>query len=198
MKQIKNTKSLITASMIIATVLIIFVNIFFSLVDNVIDLRFDLTQNKVFEIDSLTKSTLRDFDSEVSIKVLAKEETFVSNSVYNTQVNQVFQQFSLYGSSISLEYIDFISNPSIASKYPDLQIKHGDILLETIDNVHHIPTENLFNYTYSQSGQPTIASSKAEEVLLTGLLSVTSEIKTKIGLIRGHAEYDMPEFNALL
>lgn len=194
----KNNKNLISLSMIVATILIVFINIFFSIVDNYVDLRFDLTKNNVFEIESTTKTTLREFESDVRLLVLAKEETFVSNSVYNAQVNQVFQQFSLYGSSITLEYIDFVSDPSIATKYPALQIKHGDILLETEQDVHHIPTENLFNYTYSQTGQPVIASSKAEEALLTGLLAVTSDVKPKVAIISGHAEYDMPEFVKLL
>ena len=194
----KTNKNLIAVSMIIATVLVIFINIFLSVTANYIDVRFDLTRNNVFEIDNNTKSVLRDFEQPVNILVLAKEETFVSNSIYNAHANQVFRQFSLYGRTINLVYIDFVSDPSIATKYPNLQIKLGDILIESEMDVHHIPTKDLFNYTYDQRGQLVISSSKAEEVLLTGLQAVVSEIKPKIGIIKGHAEYDMPEFIALL
>lgn len=194
----KNVRKLISLSMIVATVFIVFINIFFSVLDNFVDIRFDLTQNNAFQIESSTKSILSEFKSEVKILVLAKEEDFTSNSVYNAQANQVFEQFALYGHSITLDYIDFVSDPSISNTYPAMQIKYGDIILETPANAYHIRTEDLFNYTYSQTGQPTIVSSSAEEALLTGLLAVTSDVKPKVALINGHAEYDMPEFVDLL
>lgn len=194
----KKTNQLLSLIIIAAIVLAILFNVFMSLSASFVNLQVDMTDNQIFKLDETTKNTLDKFEAALAIKVLAKEETFVAASIYNAQANQIFQEFAFYGRQINLEYIDYISDPSIASKYPDLQIKHGDILLESHDDVYHIPTENLFNYSYSPQGQPVIASSKAEEVLLGGMLALASDIKPKLALISGHGEYDMLEFVKLM
>lgn len=194
----KITKKLLTASMVVAVVFALLLNVLFMLLDDRVNLRVDLTQNNVFAIDSETKDILNDFDKDITIKVLAKEETFASASVYNAQANEIIRQFDQYSDSIQVKYIDFVADPSIATKYPDLQIKYGDLIMEFEDRVNLIQTEDLFNYTFNQQGQPSIVSSKAEEALLSGLLSITSDEKVKVAVISGHSEYTMNDFEKLL
>lgn len=182
----------------VAVVLALLFNMMFMLLGERVNLRIDLTENKVFAIDKQTKDILKDFNADVIIKVLAKEDVFASTSVYNAQANEVIKQFAQAGPSIDVEYVDFISDPSIATKYPDLQIKYGDLVMVYKDKVHLIPTEDLFNYTYNQQGQPVIASSKAEETLLSGLLAITSDKKIKVAVLSGHSEYTMQDFEDLL
>lgn len=194
----KITKKLITVSMMVAVVLALLFNMLFMLLGERVNLRIDLTENKVFAIDKQTKQILSDFEDDIIINVLAKEETFASTSVYNAQANEVIKQFDQFGSTIRVNYVDFIADPSIATKYPNLQIKYGDLVMVYQDKAHLIPTEDLFNYTYNQQGQLAIASSKAEETLLSGLLSVTSDEKVKVAVLSGHSEYTMKDFEALL
>lgn len=194
----KITKKIITVSMMVAVVLALLFNMMFMLLGERVNLRIDLTENKIFAIDKQTKDILKDFNADVVIKVLAKEDVFASTSVYNAQANEVIKQFAQAGPSIDVEYVDFISDPSIATKYPDLQIKYGDLVMVYKDKVHLIPTEDLFNYTYNQQGQPVIASSKAEETLLSGLLAITSDKKIKVAVLSGHSEYTMQDFEDLL
>lgn len=194
----KITKKIISLSMIVAFVMVILLNSLFMLVSERVDLRFDLTESKVFAINKETETILNDFEEEVIIKVLAKEDTFSSTSVYNAQANEMIKQFDQAGPTISVEYVDFISDPSIATRYPDVQIKYGDLLMVYKDKVQLIATEDLFNYTYGQQGQLQIASSKAEETLLSGLLSVTSSTKLKVAVVSGHSEYSMIDFESLL
>lgn len=194
----KKTNQLLSLTIIAAIVLAILFNLLIAFSGDVVNLQVDMTDNQVFKIDETTRDTLASFETPLVIKVLAKEDTFMSNSIYNAQANQIFHEFEFYGKHINLEYIDFISDPSIASKYPDLQIKHGDILLETNQDVYHVATENLFNYSYTAQGQPVIASSKAEEVLLGGMLALISDIKPKLAVLSGHGEYDMTEFVKLM
>lgn len=194
----KITKKIITVSMMVAVVLALLFNMMFMLLGERVNLRIDLTENKIFAIDKQTKEILKDFKADVVIKVLAKEDVFASTSVYNAQANEVIKQFAQAGPSIDVEYVDFISDPSIATKYPDLQIKYGDLVMVYKDKVHLIPTEDLFNYTYNQQGQPVIASSKAEETLLSGLLAITSDKKIKVAVLSGHSEYTMQDFEDLL
>lgn len=182
----------------VAVVLALLFNMMFMLLGERVNLRIDLTENKIFAIDKQTKDILKDFNADVVIKVLAKEDVFASTSVYNAQANEVIKQFAQAGPSIDVEYVDFISDPSIATKYPDLQIKYGDLVMVYKDKVHLIPTEDLFNYTYNQQGQPVIASSKAEETLLSGLLAITSDKKIKVAVLSGHSEYTMQDFEDLL
>jgi ABC-2 type transport system permease protein len=194
----KITKRLITVSMIVAVIFTLLINMLFVLLGDRINLRIDLTENKVFAIDEQTKQVLKDFESEVIIKVLATEEIFAATSVYNAQANEVIQQFDKASEAIRVEYIDYISDPSIATKYPNLQIKYGDLIMVYQDKADLIATEDLFNYTYGQQGQLSIASSKAEETLLSGLLAITSDEKVSVAVIAGHSEYTMKDFESLL
>ena len=194
----KENKKILSLSMIVATIVVVLINTIVILASDTINLRIDVTRNKVFQIDAKSQEILQDFDTPTSLIVLAQEETFTSNSLYNAQANEVFKLFAQKSNAITLQYIDFVSDPSIATKYPNMQLKLGDIVLETENDVYHLPTEDLFNYTYGQRGQLIISSSRAEEALLAGLLSVSSDTKQVISLVSGHAEYDMPEFISLM
>lgn len=183
---------------VVATIGVLLLNIIFGLLGQRFSLEFDLTENKLFEISQQTKKSIAEMEQNIEIKVLAKEDTFVSTSTYNAQANEVIKQFDKSSDFITLAYIDYIKDPSFASRYPDLKMKHGDILVTSNGKNRLIPTQDLFNYVTGQNGKLAIASSKAEEALLSAILSVTNDEKPRIVVISGHSEYTMPDFIDLL
>lgn len=192
-----------TASIIICAAFLLLVNmVFYLLARNYPFFGVDLTTDKLFRLSPYTVEFLKTLDRDVTINVLAKEETFSETSSYNAQANQVFRQFERNGPTVSLVYVDYVRNPSFAANYPDLTMKHGDILVacDKGAGIRHalVKTEELFNYTGGREGNYAIASSRTEEAIYSAILSVSSDSPVRAALVYGHGEYSIDAFTAIL
>jgi ABC-type uncharacterized transport system involved in gliding motility auxiliary subunit len=187
------------ASILLCAVFLILVNLVcFLLARNVSFLSVDLTSGKLFKLSPDTADFLKSLDKDVTVFVLAREETFAGTSSYNAQANQVFRQFERNGPTVSLVYVDYARNPAFAAAYPDLVMKHGDILV-VCDKKHIlVKTEELFNYSGGQQGNLSITSSRAEEAVYMAILSVTSDRPLGAVFTSGHGEYTMDAFARIL
>ena len=158
----------------------------------------DLTEDKLFELSAGTIEMLGNLQEPITIRVIAREDTFAGTSVYNKQANEIFWQFARHSANVTLSYIDYVKNPTFTANYPDLTIKHGDILVSSGDNHKVVPTEELFNYRQTMAGTMEIESSKAEEAIARAIIEVTSKETTKVAMINGHSERTMGSFDELL
>ncbi|HVI39941.1 MAG TPA: Gldg family protein [Anaerovoracaceae bacterium] len=162
------------------------------------ELSFDLTSNELFDISEESKELIASLKDDIKINVLAKEVDFVSVSTYMAQANEVIRQYDKLGRTITVDYVNYVADPTFASKYPDVVMAHGDILV-TCGNKHRvITTKELFNYTYDSKGNAAIASSKADQVLSAALLNVTGDEQVLVTILTGNGEYSMPSFESLL
>jgi hypothetical protein len=176
--------------------------VFLLLVQRFPGLSFDLTRAKLFKLSERTGEYIGNLQKEVTIYVLAREETFAETSPYNAQANEVFKQFEKNSPRISLVYMDYVKNPGFASSYPGLTMKHGDILVTLAEKPEErnslVKTEELFNYARGRQGELSIVSSRAEEAIYTAILSITSDKPVRAAFISGHDEYAMDDFAAIL
>jgi ABC-type uncharacterized transport system involved in gliding motility auxiliary subunit len=162
-------------------------------------LRFDLTKTKLFELSAQTAEQIQGIKDKVTVYVLAREETFTDTSEYNALANEVIRQFGkTNGASIEVVYVDYVKDPTFAASYPNLIMKHGDILVVCGEKNSLVKTEDLFNYVVGPAGELSIASSRAEEAIYTAILSVTSGSPIPVTVITGHGEYTMSDFYSLL
>lgn len=183
---------------IILITVVFLLNIVMSLLDERYGLSVDLTGNELFEISDESKELIASMKDDIRIRVLAKEADFVGASTYMAQANEVIKQYDKLGKTIKADYVNYVADPTFASRYPDVVMSHGDILV-TCGNKHRvIKTSELFNYTYDSKGNAAIASSKADQVLSAALLNVTSDMQVAVNIISGNGEYTMPSFESLL
>ncbi|MCL1929403.1 MAG: Gldg family protein [Treponema sp.] len=199
-KQRFSKRSISAASILACAVFLVLINLVFYLsAQRYSFLGIDLTRDKLFRISPDTVRFLHSLEKDVTIYVLAREETFAETSSYNAQANQVFRQFERNGPAVSLVYVDYVKNPGFAASYPDLTIKHGDILVfcENTGRRSLVKTEELFNYTGGYNNL-SIGSSRAEEALYAAILNVTSDRPIKAVFISGHGEYTMDAFTGVL
>lgn len=177
---------------------VVLLNFVMSLLHERYDLGYDLTGNQLFEISEESEALIRSLEEDIRIHVLAREDDFVGSSAYMAQINEVIRQYDKLGGSITVEYVNYIADPTFASRYPDVVMSHGDILI-TCRNKHRVITvKELFNYTYDNKGNAVIASSKADQILSSALLSLTGDEQVSVNFITGNGEYAMPSFEALL
>ncbi|MDR1899367.1 MAG: Gldg family protein [Treponema sp.] len=198
-------RSAAAASILFAAVFVCVVNaVFLLLAQRFPAMGIDLTSGKLFKLSERTVEHIRNLQREVTIYVLAREETFAETSSYNAQANEVFKQFEKNGPRVSLVYVDYVRNPGFAAAYPGLVMKHGDVLVALAGDAggtgkHSlVKTEELFNYARGRQGELAIVSSRAEEAIYTAILSVTSDRPVRAALVTGHAEYTMDAFTAVL
>jgi hypothetical protein len=200
------------APILFAAALLFLVNaVFYLLVQRFPALSFDLTTGKIFKLSAGTVEYIRDLPEDVTIYVLAREETFAETSPYNAQANEVFRQFEKNSPRVSLVYVDYVKNPSFIASYPGLVVKHGDVLVVSEGRGGEgggeggrgrknslIKTEELFNYARFRQGELSIVSSRAEEAIRGAILNVTNDRPVRAALIAGHAEYTMDDFTLIL
>jgi len=160
-------------------------------------MQIDLTEGAVYRIGSDTEALLVSLDVPVQIYVLSDEGGF-SGSRYLVQAKQIIDQYPRYSGLVSLDYIDYITNPAFAVNYPDLTLSHGDLIVQSGDKVKQIYGSHLFHYTYASDGNLTIMSSRAEEALTSAVLNVISGDAVKIAMLTGNGTADGSLFAALL
>lgn len=167
------------------------------ILSNKYPLYIDLTANASYEIGDETKVFLEDLDKPVKINVLSTEDGF-SGSNYLRQAKRILTQYPRYSSNVTLEFIDFATDPTFSLSYPDLSLTHGDILVESEGRIKQVLVANLFNYTYTADQNLTIESSRAEEAITSAIINVTSGKTTKIAMLTGNGSTESKPLTALL
>ncbi len=191
-------KSAYAALVVVSLAIVVVLNIVMGALADRYPMSIDLTPQKVFALSEETKSFIASLDTQVTIRVLATEERFQDTSIYNAQANEIMSLFAKQSGAIEIEYIDYVSNPGFAAAYPDLSMKHGDVLVSGAGRDKLVKTEELFHYTYGRDGSIAIASSRAEEAILSAVLYVTSSELPRAAVISGHGETETSAFEALL
>ena len=102
----------------------------------------DLTPQKVFGLTEQSKEYLSKLEQPVSIQVMTNEDTFIASGDYYVQAIKVIQEYEKYSDQISLEYVDLLQNPSLASQYEDVQI--GDIIVSSGNRTQTLTAYDLF------------------------------------------------------
>ena len=157
----------------------------------------DLTSNAAYEVGEETQALLGGLDAPVEIYVLSTEDAFGGSS-YLQQAKRIINQYPRFSDKISLTYVDYASDPTFATQFPDLSLSNGDLIVKSGNKVKQVIVGNLFNYAYTASGELTIESSRAEEALTSAIVNVTSGESTKIAVLTGNGVTETEIFTALL
>lgn len=161
------------------------------------DLTMDLTANAAYEAGEETKALLRSLAKDVEIYVLATEDGF-RGSAYLVQARRMLEQYPRLSPRVRLTFVDYVFDPTFASRFPDLTLAQGDILVVSGERIKQIKLAELFHYTYTQSGALTIVASRAEEALTSAILYVISEDRVRVAVLKGNGVAEMPAFTRLL
>lgn len=179
--------------------IIVILNIIATILVDRYPLTIDMTSEKVFQLSDETINFLKELDEDVEIKVLAKKEDYLNASEYYAQAITVLDNYQKYSNHIKIEYIDIIKDPSIVSKYPDLSLASGNILVRSDKRYKKLLDSDLFNtdfdYTYYSQ---YITSSKAEQVLSSAIEYVTSDHTVLASIITGHEETESAGLSKIL
>lgn len=151
-------------------------------------LNIDLTSENIYQISDECKDYLQDLEKDVTITILANEGDFSGYGTYYDQAERMIKSFVQNSSKITLEYVDIVQNPSYVNNYPDLSLNVNDILITSEYRTRQLDINDLFYVSTDQSGNISSVSSKAEKVITSALLAVSSADIPKVVFLTGHGE----------
>jgi ABC-2 type transport system permease protein len=160
-------------------------------------LSLDLTANAAYEVGPETKSLLGSLDRDIEIFVLTRPDSYGVNS-YFLQMQHIMELYPKLSPRVTLKYIDFAYDPTFASRYPDLTLEQGDILVVRGDRIKQLHFAQMFNYYQTQDGNYALASSRAEEALTSAFLYVMNDDQIDVAVLTGNSVADMNPFTTLL
>lgn len=166
------------------------------LVDRFPDMVIDFTKEKSFALEDDTIEYVSHLEKEITITVLATEESFESAGSYYIQANNLLEKIeSSSKGKIKLTYMDVTQNPNIAQKYTDADWTNANnmMIVECGSEYRVLGFNDLFEYDeeyYSYYGQYYITGSLVEQAVVTAVLNVTTEDKVKVDIITGYEVQD--------
>lgn len=128
-KKLKHGSMAIAFTAVFVAVLVL-INIVATQVFERFPLSFDMTSNSSYSISDETIDYVKSIEKDVKITVLAEKDTFDTQNVYTLQADEILQKYAQYNSKITIEYVDFLSNPNVVSQYDD-GLSAYDIIFET-------------------------------------------------------------------
>lgn len=200
-KSFLNKKSLkygTNAAIITAAVIVI--AIVLNLLVGLLDLKLDLTPNKLFSLSEATVNILNELDQDVEIIGLFDDAAISSNDEYK-QVTDLLSLYEKYP-HITVRYVDPDRNPSIIKQLdPDdtMDLGSNDFLVRSTVNgtekKKKLEYYDLFEMEYDQySINPYITGSNAEQGFSGAIKYVTSEYTPVVYFTEGHDEYDVDSY----
>ncbi len=171
------------------------------LVERFPSLQFDMTASQTYQLQNDTSEYLKQLDKDITIYVLAKEESFkggmnaYSGAQYFVQADKLLKKIAAASGHVSLKFVDLSSNPTFTGKYKNIDWNSDNtnnlIIVDAGDNYTTLSLSDCFSYddeTYSYYGYYAYTGTKIEQAVVTGILEVTVNDKVGVDIITGSGE----------
>ena len=214
MKKFKyGTIAAITVAIVLAIVVVL--NIMMSMITEKYPVKFDLTQDKRYELSQESIDFLNNLDSEVEIAVTLTEEElnsggYVFTDTYRKIPTEIIPQFldkyKMYADNISVRYIDIEKNPDEISKYTKLYegtISAQQVIVCSGERIKVISFGSLFSQNSSQyaSENDTGVIFTGESAITSAIMSVTDANPINAGMIykmNSQAIFSQTSYNSII
>ena len=156
----------------------------------------DLTAEKAFELSQEARDVFASIDDSIRVTVLYSKEAYETINPYCAQVVYILDQAQKENEKISVRYVDPLENPEIAASYPGAACTQGDMIMENLESgrFYEVPFSDMF--FFGSSGN--ITGSKAEAVIASRMMSMTSGESYNIAFTKGHSEDETEELRSLM
>ncbi|MCK9163167.1 MAG: gliding motility-associated ABC transporter substrate-binding protein GldG [Bacteroidales bacterium] len=208
-----DAKSDVKRSHILQLIVGLVIIIFFNIVGYYFFTRLDLTSEKRYTLSKSSKKLLKNIDDIVFIRCYLEGEIPADYKRLRNETKEMINQFRSYNKNIEFEFLnpnDFKDQKEQAEFYQRLFEKGFQPILKTTQQKDGQVRQYMFPYleiTYrGETKTISLISSKGteeQEILNSSvqnleyniyatLRELTSTVKNKIGIIRGHGEWELP------
>lgn len=214
MKKFKyGTIAAVTVAIVLAIVVVI--NIMMSMITNKYPVKFDLTQDKRYELSQESIEFLNNMSSPVEIAVTLTEEELNSGGYVFTDtyrkipteiIPQFLEKYKIYADNINIRYIDVEKNPDEISKYSKLyegNITAQQVIVCSGERIKVLSFGSLFSQSNSQyaSENDTGVIFTGESAITSAIMSVTDANPVNAGMIykmNGQAIFSQTSYNSVI
>jgi ABC-2 type transport system permease protein len=176
-----NSIILIAAVVAIAVVLNMLVGI--------VDVKFDLTPEKLYSLGDVSKDILNGLNKEVTIYGLF-DDGQVGASEYK-EVVEILDKYEQY-EHVNIEYVDPDKNPGFLKEMdPDgfMELAKTNLVVVCGDKKKKLERYDLFQTEYDQNTfQPYVTGSTAEQGITGAIKYVSADVTPTIYFLQGHEE----------
>ena len=196
------TISISTASLALALVAVLLINLICTNLTERYDLTLDLTASKLYEITDDTKDMLKHMKKPVEITILAKEDDF-KHDPYFSSVHTLLNKYNnLAGDKLTIEYIDPYTNPNVVDKYSGVvaSIRASSVIVSCEDNIRVLNDTDFYatEADPSHSGYAMATGFQGEQALTSAITTVTNEETPAAYILQGHNESVSKSFTSML
>lgn len=189
-KKMHGTISIIITCLVIAAVVIVNI-IAITLTDKYSALTADITGLQSFNLTDDSIKIAQDVDKNVKITFLSSKSSYEAVDPYCKQTSSLANQLAQYSDGmISVEYVDLVQNPAYENNYPDVELSTTDVIISCGDKYKIVTADDLFTFETYSGSYSYIASSQAEQTIDSAILTVTSDVTTKVALITDNCTDD--------
>lgn len=182
-------------------VAIILINVLSGVLTSKFNLRFDLTDERLYEISDETKKFLaEELDRDILITVFAPEYYFIDSDTYAPIREVLLRYAALANDRISIRYIDPYSNPEIVEQYTTFgTVSRFDIIIESDLRYKKLATADLYAIsTDYETEESYISGLQAEQKLSSAISYCIVDKLPKALRVQGHGEEVFTGLNGLL
>ena len=183
----KSKKALVSA---VITLLVVTAVILANLISSVLTQKYsvftsDITSLKSFELTEQSKNIAKNVDKKVKITFHSEKRDYENRDPYCKQTSVIANELAkLSNGMISVEYIDVVKNPALANSYTEEDnLTANDVAVSCGDKRRLLKVSDLFTFEVYSSEYQYIASSQSEQVIDNAIVTVTSDIETKVAVV---------------
>ncbi len=178
-----------TAITIVGIVVIIIINMVATALTNRFGLTVDMTENSIYKLSDKSINYVKDIDKDVNIYVLYNEQAYKSAGIYYASAASIIENYGQVNSHIKVSYLDLDENPAIKSRFPNLTLSKGDVVIECGNRAVSVGQTDLVKQSQTKSGGYTI-NSTAEQTMTSAILTVISDDIIKVSILTGYDNAD--------
>ena len=169
----------------VITCLVLVVLLVANLVVDKLDLKYDMTKNKLYSLSDQSFKVMDKLSKDITIT------TFYKQGSENAGIAEILNKYHNKSKKITLKYVDPTTNPQIAKQYSTTAapIATGSIVVESGKKFKVINESDLVNTTTDQTTGATTVSSLAAEQKITGaIMFVVNDKNSIVYNLQGHNE----------
>lgn len=173
--------SLVTVSTSVIILIVLVVNLIFGK----LDIKFDLTKDKLYSLSEQTSNILNALQNEITIMSLEESDK------KNNAVRDMLSKYESESKNVKVEYVDPVVNPSIVKDYSTNgeNITAGSIIVKNKDRFKVISNMDMYDVDYNQG---TVKGIKIEQQVTSAIDYVTNNNLPTAFVLQGHNEGTLP------
>jgi ABC-2 type transport system permease protein len=168
----------------IATIIVLAILAAFNLAAGKLNIKKDLTQDKLYTLTKETNKILTDLENHTKIMV------FFETGKKDPNISALVEKYKAASNKLIIEEKDPITQPQLAQKYSkdDKIVGIGSIVVESDSRFKTISYDDFYNYSIGEYGEENIDSFSAEQQITNAIIYVNSEKEQILYALTGHGE----------